>query len=158
MVMEVYIPQIIGTLGVIIVILVIFVVRLEVRFNRLLRGHKAQTIEESVALLEKDIKALGQFRKDAGVYLENVEKRLGRSIQGIGTVRFNPFRGNGEGGNQSFASSFLNEKGDGVIISSLYSRDHVSVFSKPVKEYKSEYELTQEEKDSMEKAKQSFVK
>jgi hypothetical protein len=109
-------------------------------------------------LLEKDIKALGQFRKDAGIYLENVEKRLGRSIQGIGTVRFNPFRGNGEGGNQSFASSFLNEKGDGVIISSLYSRDHVSVFSKPVKEYKSEYELTQEEKDSMEKAKQSFVK
>jgi hypothetical protein len=156
--MEAYLPEIIATLGVITVVLTILVIHLEMRFNKLLRGHKAQTIEDSIALLEHDIKALEHFRKEAAGYLENVEKRLGRSIQGIGTVRFNPFRGNGEGGNQSFASSFLNEKGDGVILSSLYSRDHVSIFSKPIKDYKSEYELTPEERDSMEKVKQSLAK
>jgi hypothetical protein len=68
-------------------------------------------------------------------------------------VRFNPFKGTGSGGNQSFATTFLNEENNGVVISSLYSREHTSVFSKPIKNGVSEYELSDEEKESFAEAK-----
>ena len=46
----------------------------------------------------------------------------------------------------------LNEEGDGVVFSSLYSRERMSVFAKPIKNNKSEYELTSEEKEALKKA------
>jgi hypothetical protein len=137
------------------VIFIVLFIRLEIRLKKLLRGNKVDSIEDSLALLEHDIKALKNFKQEASGYLEKVEKRLGRSVQGIGTVRFNPFQGTGSGGNQSFASSFLNENGDGIVLSSLYSRDHVSVFAKPLKKFSSEFELTNEEKESVVKAREN---
>jgi hypothetical protein len=75
---------------------------------------------------------------------------LKKSIRGLATIRFNPFPD--QGSNQSFAIGMLNEEGDGVILSSLYSRERMSVFAKPVKNKKSEYELTVEEKEVLNQA------
>ena len=74
-----------------------------------------------------------------------------KSIRGLETIRFNPFPD--QGSNQSFAVGMVNEEGDGVVFSSLYSRERMSIFAKPIKNGKSEYELTTEEKEVLEKAK-----
>ncbi len=66
------------------------------------------------------------------------------------TIRFNPFPD--QGSNQSFAVGMLDEDGDGVVFSSLYSRERMSIFAKPIKNGKSEYELTAEEKNVLDKA------
>lgn len=155
-IVETYLQEILIGLTAIIVILILLVIQLQVRFRKLLRGHRAETIEDSLKLIEHDLKNLKNFKKETVAYLEDVEKRIGQSIQGVGTVRFNPFRGNGEGGNQSFATSFVSEKGNGVVISSLYSRDHVSIFSKPLKDFKSEFELTGEEREAIKLAREKF--
>jgi len=139
------------------VIFIILFIRLEFRLKKLLRGNKVESIEDSLSLIEQDIKDLKQFKKDSTNYLEKVEKRLGRSVQGIGTIRFNPFQGTGSGGNQSFASSFLSENGDGIVLSSLYSRERVSIFAKPLKKFQSEFELTNEEKESLAKARENIA-
>jgi hypothetical protein len=136
-------------------IFIVLFIRLEIRLKKLLRGNKTESIEDSITMIENDLRSLKQFRQEASGYLEKVEKRLGRSIQGVGTVRFNPFQGTGSGGNQSFASSFLNENGDGIVLSSLYSRDRVSIFAKPLKKFSSEIELTDEEKKSVAKAREN---
>jgi hypothetical protein len=47
----------------------------------------------------------------------------------------------------------MNDENDGVIMSSLYARDRMSIFAKPIKSGKSEFELTAEEKEVLEKAK-----
>jgi len=47
----------------------------------------------------------------------------------------------------------LNEENDGVVLSSLYSRERMSIFAKPIKNGKSEYELTEEEQNALSKAK-----
>ncbi len=154
--MEMYTQEIILGFGVTVAILLALILRLELRLRKILRGNGAKTIEESIAQIESDLRTLKLFKKDMTKYLEGVEKRVGQSVQGIGTVRFNPFRGNGEGGNQSFATSFISEKGNGVVISSLYSRDHVSIFSKPLKEFKSEYELTGEEREAIKLAQEKL--
>ncbi len=96
------------------------------------------------------VTGLESFKKELETYLTTVESRLKKSVQGIHTVRFNPFKGStGSGGNQSFATAFLNELGDGVVVSSLYAREHVSIFAKPIVRGKSEFELSEEEAEAV---------
>jgi len=138
-------------------ILLGWIIRLEMRINRLLGGSDARSLEDSIVHAKKDIENLEVFKKDSLDYFTDVEKRLTRSIQSVETVRFNPFKGVGEGGSQSFATSFISEKGDGVVVSSLYSRERVSIFSKPITEFKSNFDLTQEEQNVVSKS-QSTLK
>ena len=84
-------------------------------------------------------------------HLVVIDSRLDKSIRNIQIVRFNPFVD--AGSNQSFAISFLNDDGDGVVMSSLYARDRMSIFAKPIDKGKSEFELTQEEKEVLAKSK-----
>lgn len=129
------------------VILIGWVIRLEIKLKRLLRGGDAQSLEGTIVDAHKKLDLLAEFRKDSLLYFGDIEKRLKRSIQAVETIRFNPFKGSGEGGNQSFSTAFINEEGNGVVISSLYSRERVSIFSKPLKKFISEFELTGEEKE-----------
>lgn len=137
---------------VIILLLTVWILLLERKLTRFLRGGKTKTLEESVMSLEQEVKTAAQFRKDMEEYLRGVEKRLKKSVQGIHTVRFQAFKGIGDGGSQSFASAFVNEKGDGVVISSIYSRDLVGIYAKPISNNKATFELTIEEKQALEQA------
>lgn len=143
----------IGILIVCVIVLAALVIRLEFKLKRFLVSKGAHSIDDSLTKLSSDTKELQGFRDELEKYLKTVEKRLRKSVQSIHTVRFNPFKGTGSGGNQSFATAFINEEGDGVVVSSLYSREHISVFSKPIKKSGSEYELTVEEKEALTEAK-----
>ncbi len=127
------------------------------RLNRILRGKNTLTIEDSIIELAKELDTLNEFKEASEEYLKLVEKRLRKSVQAIETKRFNAFKGIGAGGNQSFATAFVNENGDGLILSSLYASDRVSVFAKPVSAFTSTYELTDEELDALEVAKKRAV-
>lgn len=140
-------------LAVISVVLMILVIIMYMKLRKFLVGIDSKHIGDSLTSVSYDLNDIQKFRKELEAYLATVEKRLKKSVQSIYTVRFNPFKGNGGGGNQSFATAFLTEDGNGVVVSSLYSRDHVSVFSKPVKDNGSEYELSEEEREALEKAK-----
>ena len=139
-----------------IVILIGWIVRLEIKIRRLLLGKNASSLEDSIVESHKNLDKLNRFQREAIGHFVDVEKRLNRSIQAVETIRFNPFKGTGEGGNQSFATSFVNENGGGVVISSLYSRDRVSVFSKPLEKFVSPFELTEEEKEVVKNSKNSL--
>jgi hypothetical protein len=132
-----------------VLILIGLVLYLNFKLKKFLIGSSSKNLDESITSMNMSIKELENFRTDLEKYLTTVEKRLKKSVQGIHTVRFNPFKGTGGGGNQSFATAFLNEDSNGVVISSLYSREHVSVYSKPVKNGSSEFELSLEEKEAI---------
>lgn len=129
-----------------------WLIRFEIKFRRLL-GKGNASLGGAISEIRKEMSANAKYRDSSEKYLESVERRLRKSITGVETIRFNPFKGNGSGGNQSFSTAFVNEEGDGVVISSLYSREHVSIFAKPIKKSSSEYEMTGEEKESLQKAK-----
>jgi len=134
-------------------ILLGLVIWMWLRMRRFIVGVDAHNVSESLNAVATDLRDLGQFRKEMEEYLLTVEKRLKKSVQSVHTVRFNPFKGTGGGGNQSFATAFLTEEGDGVVISSLYARDHVSIFGKPLRKRSSEHELSDEEHEALEGAK-----
>ena len=123
----------------------------EKRLKRFFLGKKAKDLEETLVKLEEDIDKLKVAKENTEKELKEINKKLKKSIRGLETIRFNPFPD--QGSNQSFAIGMLDENGDGVVLSSLYSRERMSVFAKPVKSGKSEYELTEEEKKALEKAK-----
>jgi len=135
-----------GTLACI-VILTGWNLYLGIKLNRLLGGKDGKSLEGSIISAHENLDKLNQFQKEVINHFINVEKRLNRSIQSVETIRFNPFKGEGIGGNQSFSTAFLSQNGDGVVVSSLYSRDRVSIFSKPLTKFESDFELSEEEKE-----------
>ncbi|MDO8620559.1 MAG: DUF4446 family protein [bacterium] len=138
------------------VIAMLLVLHTEWRMNRLLKGKSGKTLEDVITKNATEIEKFKEFRKELETYLETVEKRLDQSIRGVGTVRFNPFKGNGEGGSQSFATAFIDEDENGVVLSTLYTRERVGVYAKPLTNGKSEYELTSEEKEAVKLAKEKL--
>ena len=123
----------------------------EKRLKKFFMGKKAKDLEETIAILEEKITKLENWRTEAEKDISEINTKLKKAVRGVETIRFNPFPD--QGGNQSFAIGLLNEEGDGLVLSSLYSRERMSIFAKPVKQGRSEYELTKEEKEALTKAK-----
>ncbi len=82
---------------------------------------------------------------------ERMERESHFLLNQAGLVRYNPFPSSG--GNMSFSLALLNNNGDGVVITSLHSREGVRIYSKGVKEFTSEQTLMEEEKEAIERAK-----
>lgn len=101
--------------------------------------------------------ALAKEQKEHSVLLSRHEARLkvleaiaDISVQKIGFIRFNPF--SETGGNNSFALTLLDRHDNGVIISSLYTREGVRVYGKAIIGGASKHPLSQEEKQSLAQA------
>ena len=136
--------------GIAILLGIFWIVKTEKRLKRFFIGKKAKDLEDTIIALEEDITLLKKSKENTEKELSIVNSKLKKSIRGLETIRFNPFPD--QGSNQSFAIGMLNEDGDGVVLSSLYSRERMSIFAKPVKKGVSEFELTIEEKEALKKA------
>lgn len=143
---------IISILGFVIVLLVIQLIRIENRFEKLFYGTNAKNLEDIIHANHKNINTLQNRQKEVIEEIKVINNRLGKSIRSIETLRFNPFSEN-IGGNQSFAISLLNDEGDGVILSSLYARDRMSIFAKPIQKGNAMHDLTEEEQEVLHKSK-----
>jgi hypothetical protein len=128
----------------------IWIIKTEKRLKRFFIGKKAKDLEDTIITLEEEIAKLNKSKENTEKELKEINLKLKKSIRGLETIRFNPFPD--QGSNQSFAIGMLNEDGDGVVLSSLYSRERMSIFAKPIKSGKSEYELTEEENNAVKKA------
>jgi len=111
----------------------------------------AKDLEE---IIYKQIKKTNEISSEIEKLVEENRKmreNLSKCIQKVGVVRFNPF--GDVGGNQSFSIALLDNCLNGVIILSLYSREGMRIYSKQIKEGKSEYKLSKEEEEAIEIAK-----
>ncbi len=135
----------------VIIILLLWIGLTEYRFKKFFAGTNARNLEEVMISLGKEMSEIKKNQIDINNHLITIDKRLGKSIRSVETIRYNPFLD--AGSNQSFAISFLNDEGNGVVMSSLYARDRMSIFAKPIVNGKSEFELSTEEKEVLEKSK-----
>ena len=99
--------------------------------------------------LKKDFKKISKE-------LESLKEENKFSVQKVGVIRFNPFKGLGS--NQSFSIALLDGNNDGVVITSFYSRDGNRVFGKPIRKGRSQHVLSEEEKKAIERAKKTRIK
>lgn len=144
-----------GIILALLVLTILWTIRLEIRLKKLLGGKKNQSLEESLLSFKDTEEAFHSFRSHIEGVIEHMNKRLQKSIKHVDTMRFDAFKDGATGGGQSFATAFMDEDGNGVVISTLHTRDRVGVFSKPLKNGTSEYELTDEERSVIENARKS---
>jgi hypothetical protein len=119
----------------------------ERRMRIFLRDTGAKNVSDTLRDLNRDVTWARTEHEKKSSHLAHIESRLARSIQKVETVRFNAFRDSG--GGQSFATALLDESGNGIILSTLAHRDHVSIFSKPVENYVSPVALSPEETEAL---------
>lgn len=111
--------------------------------RKILRQIKNVGIEN---ILEDHLKQIQKLTMDSKALYritDELSKIAAKSITKVGMVRFNPFRDTG--GDQSFSIVMLDSQNNGIVISSLHGRGETRVYSKPIKEGKSEYKLSDEE-------------
>ncbi len=137
--------------GIFILLSALWAIVTEKRLRKFFLGKKAKDLEETILALEADIAELKSAKQNIEKEIASMNAKIKKSIRGLETIRFNPFPD--QGSNQSFAIGMLNEEDDGLVISSLYARDRMSIFAKPIKGGKSEYDLTEEEREALKKAK-----
>jgi hypothetical protein len=146
------------TLYILVIINVLFVlwlIRLELKSKDIKILKDKGSLRNKIISIDDKIENLHQFENRTVNKFKVIEDRLGDSIQNLEVIRFNPFKDNGVGGDQSFAATLVNKKGDGLVISSLYARDNVRVFAKPIENWQSKYELSEEEISALNKTKAS---
>ena len=97
----------------------------------LLAAHIAKVVEVGTEL--ERLKELHEY----------LEVRSRGSLQHVGLVRFNPFEDTGS--DQSFAIALLDDRRDGIVLSSLHGRGGTRTFAKPVEAGQSTHTLSDEE-------------
>ena len=106
--------------------------------ERLLYDHLRERVRQDEELTE--------IRKR----LDTQESKMSTAKRYAGLVRFDAFPE--VGGKLSFALALYDEKGDGIVISSLIGRADCRVFCKEIQRGKAERELTREEMEAVEQA------
>ncbi len=145
-----------------VVALVIALVALVLAFSALRRGGVVSrerplpaltdldSLEAYLSQQEARVEALVRTAMTQEERLAGMETRGGRAIQHVGVVRYNPF--DDTGSNQSFALALLDAEGNGVVISSLHSRQQTRVYLKEIARGQSEAQLSGEETEALGRA------
>jgi len=108
-------------------------------------GKTGKSLEHILLNNNLEIKKISGEISDLHKTAAQIQDLAAAGLHKTGMVRFNPFRD--IGGDQSFSLSLLDGKNNGLVISSLYSRDGVRVYAKSILDSQSlKYPLTQEEK------------
>ena len=118
--------------------------------SALLEGEDAGRLADIVARQKQVISAHNKSLHEIARMLEEMTAQNRLVIGKIGFVRFNPFPETG--GNMSFALALLNADKNGIVISSLHSREGTRIYAKPVEKGESKHHLTDEERQAIAEA------
>ncbi len=120
--------------GLWLLILTFLFVRMMGHYNRL-TGDVSK--KDLISSLNHLISVSGQSSDSIKSLEENLSREISENkkhIQKIGFQRYNPFTDTG--GDQSFSAAFLDDNGDGIMISSLHSRENTRLYAKQVEKGK----------------------
>jgi hypothetical protein len=131
------------------------VTQLRRTYSALLTGTDGRDLGELLSMYVEQMSLAASKADQLSKSSDRMDRRIKNSIQRLGLVRFNAFEG--IGGEQSFAAALLDEKGDGVVISSLQGRGENRLYAKPIKNWDSSYTLSVEEKEALTQAREGDV-
>jgi hypothetical protein len=138
-------------LTVAVVVLLLYTFYLDHKIVLLTRGKNGASLEDTIQECIASVSTIEKKNEFISKHALNLDERVSQAIRNVQTIRYKAFDQNGS--NQSFSIALVNEKGDGVVISSLHSHERMSTFAKPINSYESTYELTEEERAVLHDAK-----
>jgi hypothetical protein len=135
-------------------LLSLFVFKNSGHYRRLTSGVTKKDLKSVLEKILKNIKSNEKQIKEVFKKSKELEEKGNFHFQKIGFMRYNPFKTTG--GDQSFILSLLDGEDNGVVITSLHSREMTRIYAKPVKGGEGEkYKLSAEEKGVVKSAKKA---
>lgn len=147
---------ILGLMAAMIIMLLLYIVsqvrisKIRKKYKEMVRGTEGVNFEELLLNLGKEIDKIYIENEIVREKLDEIEEKQKTSIQKVGFVRYNAFAEMGS--ELSFSIALMDEYKNGFIITSIYGRDYTTSYAKAIKDGKTEYELSEEEKQAMDKA------
>ncbi len=111
---------------------------------------KALSLKKEIKKIKeshKEIYDLSDLTKLVKEISSEINALKENSLQKIGIKRYNPFSDSGP--DQSFTISLLDGKNNGIVLTSLHLNESFRVYAKPIKNGKSNYQLSKEELESL---------
>jgi len=147
-------PVVLGVVGVVAALVLVWLIVLTVRqrrlsayFRALARSRGKPSVEQTVIELAQAAEELDVRTRELVARLARVEDVSSRAVTGLGLVRYNPFPDTG--GNFSWSVALVDEKGDGVIITSLNSRKESRFYLKELSGFRCPLPLSDEEEEAL---------
>lgn len=132
-------------------ILTLVLIRTRNHYLYLVKRTDKRTVEDILNKLLRDNNVIQKEIEEIKKELNFMKEKSSLYYQKIGFLRFNPF--DRIGGDQSFIIALLNKEDSGIIITFLYTRDGMRIYSKLLdKGISKNVELSEEEKEVIKKA------
>ncbi len=128
----------------------VYLLKFRKKIALLLEGKKTKNLEDVILNQLQKTKKHEADIIDLFSKVKKLENISEKTFQKIGMIRFNPF--SDMGGNQSFVIALLDNQNNGFVISSLFIKEGNRVYTKAVKDGQSDYPLSNEEKEAIERA------
>jgi hypothetical protein len=103
--------------------------------------------------LEARLRALERGRSAQDARVAALERTAQAELPHIGFVRYNAF--DDVGSDQSYALALLTGEGNGVVLSSIYSREETRTYGKAVEKFQTAQDASSEEKAAISRARVS---
>lgn len=137
-----------------IIILIGIILDLYAKLRKFTRGKNGASLEEVLNTIHTQYASMEKTHGEIINHHTILSKKMETAIRGAQIIRFNPFKDSG--GNQSFACALINESGNGMVLSTLFARDRMSIFGKPLENFSSPQTLTQEEQQAVDDARKQL--
>lgn len=132
-------------------VLLLAVVALSLRLSQVRRAYArlldGARREDLLAVVSRQIDAAEQLQRKVSLISRETAQlgqRLSTAVKRIGVTRYDAFPD--IGGQLSFSAAFLDEAGDGVVLSTINGRSDSRSYAKAVKGGHSEHQLSEEER------------
>lgn len=134
-----------------VVLLSVYIIKIIGHYKKLTKGENnldlAKVLEKIVTRGDLQANQIAEILKE----VDRSKKRELVNFQKHALIRFNPFEE--AGGDQSFVVALLDGKNNGVVVSSLHSRNGTRVYAKQVIGAKAlNHQFSKEETEAVEKA------
>lgn len=142
--------------GLLTVALVVFIsiniklARLNRRYETMMKGMDGVNVEKLLLGHVEEVRKTSRQCEDLNRECDRLRNQLVGCVQRFGIVRFNAFPDIAS--DLSFAIALLDEKNNGVVFSSIYSRSESRTYAKPIANGGSTYLLSDEEKKALQLA------
>lgn len=120
-------------------------------FRAVTQGVSKKDLREIFDDISKNIKTMNKDISQLENHTQTLETAAQEHLQKYGLLRFNPF--GDTGGDQSFCICLLDQKDNGIVITSLHSRDQTRIYAKPITQGKATgFNLSAEEEQTVQLA------
>ncbi|OGV96518.1 hypothetical protein A2W24_03320 [Microgenomates group bacterium RBG_16_45_19] len=142
---------ILGFLGVWLIWLTVYLFLLKHFFVQFTAGVTKKDLKSLLANLVRSFTQVGSEIDSLNRDLKTIKLENYSHFQKLGFLRYNPFADTG--GDQSFCLCLLDKNNNGIVITSLHSREQTRIYAKAVKSGQpAGYEFAKEEREAVDLA------